>query len=162
MSASKTEKVLGQVATLFRDGQVPIYVLPDGRYAAHWGGKWLVRASLKSLDAKVTGVRPSVKLMTFSDSISFNSRSVNTVEAAEYEDSKIIDKDGKRVHATWSRYWLYDEEAYRALVDLEARRMKIEKDLNNELLRIMEGLTRVHSCDFKEFLPAEQKEEKGS
>jgi hypothetical protein len=155
-------RILKQEATLFRDGKVPIYLMPDGRFACCWGGKWLVRASVKSLEKHTNAHRPFVKLMCVAENFpSYQDMAPVVMEVSDMQQSYVFDKEGKRRtrhSGCWTRY---DSELYAQALALEKKRLKYQEELQAEYEKIREAVRgrRIYPSSFKDLLEKEEEEE---
>jgi len=154
----ETKEVLGQRATLFRDGPNPIYLLPDGRFAYQWAGRWIAKTSLKAVEKVLGRERPSIKLFQAEGSVSYHSWGpVHVRDIAEWGDNKLTTKDGKRVWKGYGNWYLFNAEVVAKLEEYYKRRAKIEDELNKEYEKIIRKLRSVNSFEFKELIAKEVK-----
>lgn len=148
----KTQRILDKEATLFRDGDHPIYVLPDGRFAVKWGHKWVVKPSLKSIDKLLIKERPSLKLFNAFPKGYTSSRVVQEADVVEFLSSKIVDKEGKKQYSSYGTWYIFDQDKVRRLQDLSERWNKTEEEFIKEYEEILEGAIRVQDYNFKKLL----------
>jgi hypothetical protein len=144
MPAPKTVTIHGQTATLFRDGPHPGYLAPDGKFCVEWGGRWVKKATLQTIDRLVQAGRPTVRLFTVSTSLTFYSNNAEVVDAAEWHDNKLVTADGKRVFKRkYDDYFVADDETLAKLADLNRRRAEADRKFQEELTKIMKGVKLV-------------------
>lgn len=142
----------GMDCTLFREGPPAVYLRPDGRFTAEYGGAWITRTSIASLDKKLKAGAKTLKIMRFSDSRLHDPSEIDTVEAQDFLNAKIIDGQGKRVWRGYGTWAVFDQTAYDALIALEKERAAFLKDWHKRHEAVTKKLTRVYKDNFKRLL----------
>ena len=152
--AKQNLEIRNEPATLFRDGEYPIYVLTaSGRFAVKWNGEWVVRRSLQTIEKLIGRTRKSLKLFRADSSSVSHSSGLEIVDVISWPDSnKMLNADGKRVYRSWGNYYLFDAQRIAKLQELEAQRQLYEETINTERERIMKGLRPMYQSSFEELL----------
>lgn len=149
----QTQTICKQEAKLFRDGKMPVYLLTDGRFGTFWGGKWVVKPTMKAIDRLISKERKSVKVfLVYNDmSRTYYSRDVTVVEACGTSGDKYLLKpDGGKVYLNYSqRIYAHDTERIAKLEDLARRVKEAEDSFYKEYEAIMKGAKQVGMEDIE-------------
>lgn len=151
--SDKTATVNGRKATLFRDGKNPVYVLDDGRFAAAWGSRWIVKATLRAIDKVLDTVRKTVSLLCTRSPDGYANCTPKVLEVTEFATTRLIDKDGKILLLSEGDWYLNDSPDRVAQLTALAARVAADRDAwLEEYLRIMNGARRITRHDFADAL----------
>lgn len=134
-------------ATLFREGEPPIYLLGDGRFTVNMGGRWEVRTTLKAIEKVRNAVKPSIKIHT-----ALPGEHDEIVEAVGIDGRIIIRVDGARIRKGYRPWYVYDAERAAKLEDLERRKDEANEAFKAEERQIMEDARIVNQHNFEEVL----------
>jgi hypothetical protein len=131
MATGATADVNGVEATLFKDTDPPIYLMPDGRFAMKWAGIWKVKSSMAPLLKMLNRFQTPIKMMAvdrLDEPSTYTGRKVDVIEALSWERGIIGLKDGKRKKDRYERWNVYDAKVEKELNDLYAQVQKLEKE----------------------------------
>jgi hypothetical protein len=157
----KTQTIVGIgpeqcTGTLVRDhDKYPVYLLDDGRFAVDYGGKWVIKPTMRSID-NLLKIRKSIKLFQFGSIYHISSRDVRVVDVADMSGNKVIDKDGKKHYEGYNGWHVYDEKIVTALLDLAERARVAQVSFEKEFTKIIKKAKRVHKHDFAVVLAKEK------
>lgn len=152
MAPPPTQIILKQEATLFKVGDPPIYVLPDGRFAACHNSNWVVRKTLASLEKEIRKDHVKIKLFRTYDSRNNWQRTTTIIEAIDCTSSQFIASDGKKFLIR-DRWYIHTVEIVNALNDLAKRWDETDSLFTKEYDAIMKKATRVRDdSNFKDLL----------
>jgi hypothetical protein len=144
----RTRLIAGKEANLFRDGERPIYLLPDGRFAVWHMGNWAIKKTLAAVE-KLQTAEKRAGLPIFQ-----GDEPGKVIKAVVWEERWIIDEDGKRHHRGYREWYVHDAIIAGQLEDLEERRRVIVEALDGEESALRERLSRVSKYDFEEMREA--------
>lgn len=112
--------------TLFRDQDMPIYVLPDGLFAVEWAGLWYAKPTLAAIDKFVDEHKaslPFLRLFQAEDDYA-------VVETVSMNNSgELITRQGKRHRKSWGVWLLEDAKLVAKLKAIDKKRMKLEDQI---------------------------------
>jgi len=156
MSSEKVMVRLGNretEAVRFRDGDPPIYVMDDGRFAVNQDGHWVVRPTVKGLEALIAGSAKFVQLFAHDGTTSVSRESSPKVHAVVrlLENGRYEDPNGKKQYGSrWGNLYLFDQKIIDQLTELEKRRFKYEQEVSRDLERILRKAVKVDSENFQQ------------
>lgn len=128
--AGSTAVVNGVEATLFKDTDPPIYIMPDGRFAMRYGGLWKVRSSIAPFLKMIGRHDSAVKLMKvngFYEATVIQHSGPEVIEAVSWERGVLGLKNGHRRKDRYSQWFLFDIRIAQSLVALDLERYKLEQ-----------------------------------
>lgn len=146
----KEQRILGQKATLFKDGPRPVYLLPDGRFAVDNAGKWVVKNTLAAV-LKASN-KPARMLKVFTAADGYRNDDSPTL-MVEFKDGLYREKgDVARRRGSYRTFYLWDAKAVASLNELADRKQAALAKFHQEYQKIVDGLTTVHERNFEAML----------
>lgn len=145
MPADPVKSINGKDCKLYRDGHPPVYLMPDGRFAAFYQARWLIRASLKQLDGSMKRMpKPIPVMLVDSSTRCYQTIGVKTIQVVQfYQSGKYLDELGKlRYGATGDKY-IRDDAVIARLAALEEKRAAYSEEIAEEFHRIMKAARRI-------------------
>lgn len=140
-------------------GGPQVYLLDDGRFAYFLDEektRTIVRPSLRGIDAYLQKQKPVLKIFTVDTDLSFQHRDVNVIDALAIDGPWVIDSEQKKHRRTWRNWFVYDAALVAELKALEAKRRAAEKELNDEMQKLMKRFKRVEAENWQERLAEQQ------
>ena len=145
-------EVNGVEASLFKDTDPPIYLMPDGRFAMRYGGLWKVRSSMAPLLKMIGRFNTPVKMMRtdrlYEPSVCGPSEP-KIIDAVSWERGILGLQDGKRIKERYMEWYHYD-----AKIEAELRTLYKEAHaLDMAHCKAMGKLVKRHQAICKRMKP---------
>lgn len=145
MRDDETETIRGQEAKLFRREPFLIYLLPDGRFAAKQDGEWLIKSTVKTLEATINKARPVFKVFRISGGRWDEPETVEVIEAVGFKGQgsarRLIKPDGTTERGDRDLFD-YDAKLVAELTEHFKAAHKIKASLEKQEARLMKRAVR--------------------
>jgi hypothetical protein len=152
MPAEPVKSVNGTDAKLFRDGPIPVYILPSGKFAAYHQNRWVIKPSVRQLEGALTRIPPVVEVMGIEVQSRLKMVTVSTHRLTAFEGyHKYRDESGKmRMGPYEADMYILSAVIIDKIRELESRREAAEDAFRDELRTIMKDARRVNRSNLAE------------
>lgn len=139
-------RILNQKGRLVRNGEHPIYLLEDGRFAVKHGRAWKTAKTLQGVEAFITKERKYVALMAI-----YTNHPPTKLEVCGRVAGKMVTLDGTKLGG-WGSYYLYNEDIIKKLNDYNKRKQASDRKFEAEREKIMNKAVEVGGYNLDEML----------
>jgi len=139
----ETEMIFKKKAKLFRESNPPVYLLPDGRFAAQHNGQWVAKDSIKALDKVTSATAVVVRAVDLANPFT------TPIDIVAYPEKGPITKAGVK-YGRWNTWYVFDETLVAKAKDLAERREKAEEAFGAEKEKILEAAIAIDENNFGE------------
>lgn len=143
--------ILKQKGKLVRNGDRPIYLLEDGRFAVKHGKSWKTAKTLQGVEAFITKKRKFLPAMQVYYGRDCQSASETPINICGEVAGKLVTLDGTKLKG-YGSFYVRDEAIIEKLKDYAKRRSAAIKKFDAEYEKIMRKAVEIRAYNIGELL----------